>query len=114
MAEPDNAEPTSTGRAWKLAGVLATALLVAMVTAIGTGLGSGVLDLFGGGEEEKDPISSSATEQISECGTHLFFREEQASGLVSGAIPTPSPIPDWEAFRRSNGGRVADESVVQV
>jgi hypothetical protein len=111
---PDNAGPTSPRRAWKFAGVLGTALLVAMVTAIGTGLGSGVLDLFGGGEEEKDPISSSATEQISECGTHLFFREEQASGLVSGAIPTPSPIPDWEAFRRSNGGRVADESVVQV
>jgi hypothetical protein len=44
----------------------------------------------------------------------LFVPEEQARGLVSGAIPTPSPIPDWEGFRTSNGGSVADESVVQV
>jgi hypothetical protein len=115
MAEqPDDAEPTSSRRAWKFAGALGTALLVAMATAIGTGLGSEVLDLFGGDDDEGDPISHSASEQIQECGTHLFVPEEQARGLVSGAIPTPSPIPDWEAFRSSHGGFVADESVVQV
>jgi hypothetical protein len=113
MAEQsDNVEPTRR-RAWKLLGAVGTALLVAMATAIGTGLGSDVLDLFGD-DEEGDPISYSASEQINECGTHLFVPEERASGLVSGAIPTRSPVPDWEAFRRSNGGLVADESVVQV
>jgi hypothetical protein len=44
----------------KFAGVLGTALLVAMVTAIGTGLGSAVLELFGGGDEEREPVSYSA------------------------------------------------------
>jgi hypothetical protein len=115
MAEqPDKAEPTSSRRGLKFLGVLGTALLVAMATAIGTGLGSEALDLFGGDEDEGDPISYSASEEINECGTHLFVPEEQARGLVSGAIPTPSPIPDWEAFRSSNGGLVADASVVQV
>jgi hypothetical protein len=112
--QPDNAEPSSSRRALKFLGVLGTALLVAMATAIGTGLGSDVLDLFGDNDDEGDPISYSASEQINGCGTHLFFPEEQARGLVSGATPTPSPIPDWEAFRSANGGLVADESVVQV
>jgi hypothetical protein len=114
MGKPENDEPTSSRRAWKLLGALGTALLVAMATAIGTGLGSDLLDLFRGDEDEDDPISYSASEQIQECGTHLFVPEEQASGLVSGATPTPSPIPDWEEFRSSSGGSVADESVVQV
>lgn len=115
MAErPGNAEPVSRRRAWKFVGALGTALLVAMVTAIGTGLGSEVLNLFGGDEEERDPISYSASEEISECGTHLVIPGEQAKGLVSGAIPAPSPISDWEAFRSSHGGFVADQSVVQI
>lgn len=115
MAEhPADEGRTSGRRAWKLVGALATALLVAMAGAIGTGLGSEVLDLFRGDEEKRDPISYSATEQIQECGTHLFLPEKQARGLISGATPTPRPIGDWEAFRSSNGGRVADESVVQV
>lgn len=109
MAEPSgNAEPTGSRRAWKFAGVLATALLVAMVTAIGTGLGSGVLDLFGGGDEEPDPISYSASEQISECGTALFIPAKQVSRARS------SPIVDWEAFQKAHGGAVAGGSVVQV
>ena len=120
MAEqPADEERTSGRRAWKLVGAFATALLVAMAGAIGTGLGSEVLDLFRGDEEKqepkkREPISFSATEQIQECGTHLFLPEKQARGLLSGATPTPSPIGDWEAFRSSNGGHVADESVVQV
>jgi hypothetical protein len=115
MAEqPGNAEPTSSRRAWKFGGALGTALLVAMATAIGSGLGSDMLDLFRGGDDEGDPISYSASEEIQECGTHLFVPEEQARGLVSGATPTPSPIPDWEAFRSANNGLVADENVVQV
>jgi hypothetical protein len=85
-----------------------------MATAIGTGLGSEVLGLFGGDDEEGDPISYSASEQIQDCGTHLFVPEDQASALVSGGVRTPSPIPDWEAFRSANGGFVADETVVQV
>jgi hypothetical protein len=112
--QPGNTEPESRRRAWRFVGALGTALLVAMATAIGTGLGSDVLDRVGGDDEEGDPISYSASEQVSDCGTHLFVPEEQARGLVSGAVRTPSPIPDWEAFRTSNGGFVADESVVQV
>ena len=109
MAEPSgNAEPANSRRAWKFAGVLASALLVAMVTAIGTGLGSGVLDLFGGGDEEPDPISYSASEQIGECGTALFIPAKQVSRARS------SPIVDWEALRKAHGGAVAGGSVVQV
>ena len=81
--------------------ILASALLVAMATAIGTGLGSGVLDLFDGSDEEPDPISYSASEQISECGTALFIPAEQVSRARS------SPILDWEAFRKAHGGAVA-------
>ena len=111
--EPENSEPTSSRRAWKFVGALGTALLVAMATAIGTGLGSDLLDLFRG-DGARDPISYSASEQVQDCGTHLFVPQERARGLVSGAVPTPSPIPDWEAFRSSNDGFVADNSVVQV
>jgi hypothetical protein len=116
MAEQrGSADAASRRRAWRFVGAIGTALLVAMATAIGTGLGSEVLDLFGGSDdEEADPISYSASEQIQECGTHLFVAEEQTRDLVSGAAPTPSPIGDWEAFQNSNGGFVADESVVQV
>jgi hypothetical protein len=120
--EPDAAtapagepEPASNRRAWKLAGVVGTALLVAIATTIGSGLGSSIMDLFDGDEGNgSEPISASAVEQISECGTKLFVPEERASGLISGEIPTPSPIPDWDGFRRDNGAAVADESVVQV
>jgi hypothetical protein len=111
--EPDNAKPTSTRRAWKFAGVLATALLVAMATAIGTGLGADVLNVFRG-DDDAGPISYSASEQVRDCGTHLFVPRGPARALVSGAARTPSPISDWDEFRSSNGGFVADQSVVQV
>jgi hypothetical protein len=114
MAEqPDGADPKPSRGPWKFVGALGTALLVAMATAVGTGLGSNVLDLFGA-DDEGDPISYSASEQIDACGTHLFLPEQQATGLVSGDIPTPSPISDWEGFESKNGGAVADESLVQV
>ena len=51
--------------------------------------------------------------EIYECGTSFFVPEEQARGLVSGAIPRRR-VQDWETFQRSNGGLVANESVVQV
>ena len=98
----------------KLGGVVGTAVLVAMATAIGTGLGSDFLDLFRGEEEEGDPISYSAAEEVSQCGTALFVPEEQAQGLVSGEIPTPTPIADWKDFRDSHEAFVADKSVVTV
>jgi hypothetical protein len=112
--QPETTEPTPSRRALKLIGVLGTALLVAVATTIGTGLGSNALDLFDDDGKEEDPISYSAVEQVSECGTRLFVPEKQARGLVSGTIPTPSPIRDWKAFQSSNDAAVADESVVQV
>ena len=108
---PGDAESASSHRAWKLGGVLGTALLVAMVTAIGTGLGSHVLELLRG-DDKREPISYSASEEINGCGTSLFIAERQAQRLISGA--RSSPIADWESFRNSNGGAVADASVVQV
>ena len=111
MAESSgNGEPATRRRALKFAGVLASALLVAMVTAIGTGLGSGVLDRFGGGNEEPDPISYSASEQIAECGTALFFPAKQ----VSRARSSDTGVRDWEGLRTEHGGAVAGGSVVQV
>ena len=111
MAESSgNGEPATSRRALKFAGVLASALLVAMVTAIGTGLGSGVLDLFDGSDEEPDPISYSATEQISECGTALFIPAKQ----VSRARSSSTGVRDWGALRKAHGGAVAGGSVVQV
>ncbi len=83
-----------------------------MVTAIGTGLGSAVLELFGGGDEEREPVSYSASEELNGCGTPLFIPERQARRLVSGA--NSGPIADWGAFRSANRGAVADASVVQV
>lgn len=83
-----------------------------MVTAIGTGLGSAVLELFGGADEEPEPVSYSASEELNACGTPLFIPERQARRLVSGA--NSGPIADWGAFRSANRGAVADASVVQV
>ncbi len=112
--QPENAEPTSARRALKFVGGLGAALLVAIATAIGTGLGSNVLDLFGGGDDKGNPISYSASEQVLECGTHLFVPEKQAKPLISGTTTTPSPIPNWEAFRSTNDALVAGKSVIQV
>jgi len=81
----------------KLGGVLGTALLVAIVTAIGSGLGSDFLDLFRGDEEEPDPISYSATEQVSECGTALFVPEDR-EGTRLRRHPHSEPDPGLEGL----------------
>ena len=79
-----------------------------MATAIGTGLGSDALDLF---DDEQEPVSYSALEEVAECGTHLFVRGDRAKSLVLGEMPTAG---DWESFRDSNRAIVATESVVEV
>jgi hypothetical protein len=110
MAEgPDHADARPRRRAWRFLGILGSAFLVAMATAIGTGLGSDALDLFD--DDEEEPVSYSAFEEVAECGTQLFVSGDRAGLLASGE--TPSPL-DWEAFKRDNRASVASESVVEV
>ncbi len=84
---------------------------VAMLGAIGTGLGERALDALDGGEEEKAPISLSAEELVSECGTTLFVRAPRAQALLSGEAPSPT---DWNAFRAENDAAVARTDAVEV
>lgn len=91
----------------KAIGVIAMAALVAIATAIGTGLGGRVLALF----EPEQVLSSSATEEIYECGTQLFVRQPTAAKIVSGDV---SAEPEWTSFHRRHKAAVAEQSVVEV
>ena len=102
---------TPMQRSLKVFGALLTALVLAVVTAIGTGIGSSVTDLFKSDDEDAVLITSSATEEVLECGTGLFVPSARAELLVSGERPGAL---DWRAFRRDNQGAVAAESVVEV
>ena len=103
---------------------MASALVLAAVSAIGTGLGSRLVDRFdseptestigsSSAREEAALISSSATEEISQCATSLFVRDEDADDVVSGAVPTKALI-DWPAFHRETGAGAAGHGVVLV
>lgn len=118
---PDTPDKSgSTRQPWKLLLAAGSALLLAMVTAIGSGLGSSLLDLFKG---EESPLSYSAAEQVTDCGTKIFVAGDQAASIASGKVPTPTLPPepgvdithaDWGSFQRSTGGVVVDESIVDV
>ena len=108
----DKRDRTPMQRSLKVFGTLLTALVLAVVTAIGTGIGSGVTGLFKS-DHDDDPalISSSATEEVFECGTGFFVPSDRAQLLLSGEA---AGAPDWRAFRRENRGAVSAESVVEV
>jgi hypothetical protein len=102
-----NAPPRITRRVLAYLGVLGGALLAATATAVGTGLGSRLLGVFDSNPAPKALISSSATEQISECGTQIFIRSPQAERIVSNRL---SPGRDWPAFYRAHDAVVVGES----
>jgi hypothetical protein len=87
-------------------------LLVATVSAIGSGLGSRLLDAF---DSASPPalISSSATEQVYECGTTVFIPDPEAEKIAAGPVPSGK---DWVSFYREHGavpvGR--SESLVSI
>ncbi len=85
-----------------------TALVVAIATTIGTGLGGRFLDLF-----KSDPVlvSSSAAEQINECGTKLFVREPTAGRIRASPISNGA---GWTSFSRRYGASVAGADQVEV
>jgi hypothetical protein len=87
---------------------LVAALAVAFSETVGAGLGTAFLDLF-----RSDPplVTSSAGEQVHECGTPLFVRDPKAQELI--AAPVPSGL-DWPVFRREHDASVAGSSVVEV
>ncbi len=87
---------------------LAGALLTAAAAAVGTDLGRGIVGLT---KSEPSLVTSSATEQIFECGTNLFVAEPKASGIVSGGIRTPR---DWNVFDRQNDAVVVEKSDVEI
>ena len=87
---------------------LVTALAVAFSETVGAGLGTAFLDLF---RSEPPLVTSSAGEQVHECGTALFVRDPQAQELI--AAPVPSGL-DWNAFRREHDATPAGSSVVEV
>jgi hypothetical protein len=107
----DKRDRTPMQRSVKVFGALLTALVLAVVTAIGTGIGSGVTGLFKSDDDDPALISSSATEEVLECGTGFFVPSDRAQLLLSGEA---AGAPDWRAFRRENRGAVSAESVVEV
>jgi hypothetical protein len=107
VAGSDAGETKPRRRIVGTAGVAATALIVALFTAIGTGIGSKALHAFD--DEEAPLVSSSAREELSECGTSLFV-----PGARVHAVAADRPPSSWSAFQRANDARVADRSVVTV
>lgn len=99
---------TPTARAVAAVSALVAALVVAFSETVGAGLGTAFLDLF-----RADPplVTSSASEQVHECGTALFVSDPKAQELI--AAPVPGSL-DWPAFRREHGAAVAGSSVVEV
>jgi hypothetical protein len=95
-------------RTLALLGAMTTALFVAIATALGGGLGTKALDAF-----EQDPplVSSSASEQVNDCGTPLFVPNPTASAIAGNSVDTGR---DWSAFRRRTKAAVADKGVVVV
>ncbi|MGZ8648065.1 MAG: hypothetical protein ACXW08_05470 [Solirubrobacteraceae bacterium] len=89
-------------------GVLATALAVAVVESIGGGIGDRVVGVF---EEDPPLVTSSATEEIFECGTQLFVPAPRAEEILSSEPPADV---DWNDFHRSNRAGVAGQNVVEV
>ena len=75
---------------------------------IGADLGSWASDRFG---PDEVLVSSSATEEITECGTHLFLEEATARDVVSGAVSTDK---DWNAFYRRKDAVVVGDSTAEV
>lgn len=88
--------------------VLVGTLLTAALTVIGTGLGSWFLGLF---DSEQGLVSSSATEEVYECGTHLFVKKAEARRIVSGAVRTED---EWTSFYRTHNAIVVGDSEVLV
>jgi hypothetical protein len=87
---------------------LLAAVLLGAAKVIGADLGSWASDRFGPGEVL---ISSSATEEVTECGTHLFLEEATARDVVSGAVPTET---DWNDFYRQKDAVVVGDSTAEV
>jgi len=87
-------------------------LLVAAVTAVGSGLGSRVVHSFDSAPAP-ELISSSATEQITECGTSLFIPSPEAESVASGPVPNGR---DWTSFYQSHDATVVgkSESLVSI
>jgi hypothetical protein len=98
---------SSRKRALAVGGTIATAAVVAFSEAVGGGLGSAVLDLF-----RSDPplVTSSASEEVYECGTQLFVEDPQASRIASAPVADT----EWTAFKRTNRAVVADRSTVEI
>jgi hypothetical protein len=107
MNEPKRTR-TPTAKAVAAVSALIAALAVAFSETVGSGLGTAFLDLF-----RSDPplVTSSAGEQVHECGTPLFVRDPRAQELV--AAPVPDGL-DWNAFRRRHDATPAGSSVVEV
>jgi hypothetical protein len=98
-------------RTWlKPLGAIATALVLAVATAIGTGLGERLLDLF---KSKSQPalVSSSATEELNECGSPLFVQRPAADRILS--TPKAGGV-DWTTFSRRNRASAAGQNVVEV
>lgn len=96
---------------WKVLAFVASlmaAVLLGAAKVIGADLGSWASDRFG---PDEVLVSSSATEEINECGTQLFLKEATARDVVSGAVPSE---PDWNEFYRQKDAVVVGDSTAEV
>jgi len=88
--------------------VLATTLAIAIAETVGAGIGTAAIGLFKG---DAELVSSSAIEQVYECGTDLFVAQPMARRVLSAP---PEASPDWTAFQQTTNAVVAGQSEVEV
>ena len=110
MSDP-NSSKAPTAKIVAAATAVVTAVVIAFSETVGAGLGTGFLDLFRSDPPPPPLVTSSAGEQVNDCGTPLFVNDPRAQELLAAPVP---PGLDWKGFRREHDAALAGSSVVEV